>query len=185
MLVRVFILSLSFWVSPVFSNSGVCLHPLEQAALFHGQSKPRTVSSKIRNLEKQLTKIEENKEKVEDKVEDLLDDLSNSLKEDSLYEALKPNNTGNTGDVADIIHDYIESEENEWEAIVGAPMPWDADPDKYFKSRGRVDDDFCEDFADESRDCKKAIKALGKYLEVLNQLEEKTELLEDEIDKWI
>ena len=178
MSVRYFILFvLSFWLSPVFSN--VCLHPLEQAALFHGKSKPRSMSSQIRSLEKELTKIEANKEKVEDKIEDLLDGLANSLKENDLYKPLKPNDTGDTGDVADLIKDYIDTEQSDWEEPVN--MPWSDDPDKYFKSRGRVDDDFCDEFANDRRDCEKAIKNLGKYLKVLDQLNEKTELVEDEM----
>ncbi|MCZ0932697.1 MAG: hypothetical protein OXJ52_06070, partial [Oligoflexia bacterium] len=175
---RFFIFSvLSFWLSPAFSN--VCLHPLEEAALLHGRSKPRSLSSQVKAKEKELSAIERNKEKLEEKLEDLVDDLSNSLKEDSLYEKLQANNAGDTDDVADLIVDYIELKQSEWEEP--SNMPWSADPDKYFKSRGRVDDDFCDDFADKNRDCEKAIKGLSKYLKALAQLNDKTELVKDQL----
>ncbi|MDE0092089.1 MAG: hypothetical protein OXN83_02245 [Oligoflexia bacterium] len=178
MLGRFFIfIVLSFWTLPVFSN--VCLHPLEEAALLHGKSKPRTLSSQIKGLEKELEKIEQNREKVEEKLEDLVDDLSNSLKENDLYKPLQTDNTGGTDDVAKLISDYIESNQDEWEEPVN--MPWSGDPDKYFKSRGRVDEDFCDDFANNGRDCEKAIKNLSKYLKVIEQLDAKTEQVEDQL----
>ena len=168
---------LSFWLSPAFSN--VCLHPLEEAALLHGRSKPRSLSSQVKAKEKELSAIERNKEKLEEKIEDLVEDLSNSLKENSLYNKLQTGDKGDEEDVANLIVDYIESKQSEWEEP--SDMPWSEDPDKYFKSRGRVDDDFCDDFATNNRDCKKAIKGLSKYLKAQAQLDDKTELIEDQL----
>ena len=169
---------LGFWIFPVFSN--VCLHPLEEAALFHGRSsQPKSLSSQIKAKEKELSAIERNKEKLEEKIEDLTDQLSNSLREYESYKKLKADDKGSSADMADLILDYIESKQDEWEEP--PDMPWSADPDKYFKSRGRVDDDFCKDFANNKRDCEKAIQSLSKYLEVLSQLDNKTELIEEQI----
>ena len=171
---------LIFWVFPVFSN--VCLHPLEEAALLHGQSKPKSLSSQVKAKEKELSAIERNKEKLEEKLDDLIDDLANSLKGDGRYKKLQADGTGDTDDVADLIVDYIESKKDDWEELeVTEEMPWNEDPDKYFKSNGRLDDDFCDDFSDNQRDCKKAIKNLSKYLKILAQLDNKEELINDQL----
>ena len=180
MLARFFIFFvLSCWFFPAFSN--VCLHPLEEAALLHGKSKPKSLSAQIKAKEKELSKIEKNREKLDERLEDLRDQLSNSIKADDRYKQLTADNNGNTDDAADLILDYIESKQDELNKDQINGMPWGSDPDKYFKSNGRVDEDFCEDFADNKRDCEKALKNLGKYLDALSQLDAKTELIEDQI----
>ena len=149
--------------------------------MLHGKSKPKSLSSQIKAKEKELSRIERNREKLDERLDDLRDQLSNSLKDDNRYKKLTADNNGGTDDVADLILDYIESKQDELDEDQIKDMPWESDPDKYFKSNGRVDEDFCEDFADSKRDCEKALKNLSKYLDALSQLDAKTELIEDQI----
>ncbi|MCY4322051.1 MAG: hypothetical protein OXC37_06600, partial [Bdellovibrionaceae bacterium] len=186
-MLKQFFFILIFWTYPSFSY--VCLHPLEEAALLAGKSKTKSLSAQIKAKEKELSAITKNREKLEEKLDDLKDELSNSLRSNNLYSKLRQDSNGSdvgdNSDVANLISDYMESEQDEWEDPCGnstCPMPWSADSNKYFKSNGRISESgFCKDFSDNKKECERAIKNISKYLSVLEDLDSKEELIEDRL----
>ena len=172
----------SLWPSVAFAN--ICLHPLEQAALFSGQSKKQSLSGRIERTKKNLEKLADNYEKLEDKISDWTDDLANSLKEDGI--TLE----GGVSGAAEAISAYMEAKQDQWDTD---GVPWH-DPTKprltgqYFKRNGEVNEKaFCKGYAINKRDCEKSIKQLEKYHKKLSDIaelgeqgEELLEGLEDE-----
>ena len=168
----------SLWPSSAWAY--VCLHPLEQAALFSGRSKKQSLSGRIKGTEKRLEKLADNHEKLEDKISDWTDDLANTLKEDGI--TLEDGVSG----AAEAVSVYMEAKQDQWDT---EGVPW-YNPDKprlskkYFKRNGAVNERaFCKDYASNKRDCEKSIKQLEKYhkkLSVIQELgEQGEELLEN------
>ena len=171
-------LMFSLWPPVAFAN--ICLHPLEQAALFSGRSKKQSLSGRIKGTEKKLEKLADNHEKLEDKISDWTDDLANTLKEDGI--TLEDGVSG----AAEAVSVYMEAKQDQWDT---EGVPW-YDPEKprlskkYFKRNGAVNERaFCKDYASNKRDCEKSIKQLEKYhkkLSVIQELgEQGEELLEN------
>ena len=171
-----FIAILSFWIFPTYSN--VCLHPIEQAALLHGNQTP-SLSSQMEKIQKDIEDQEEKLKKPKNEKDELISNLSNSLKANVAYKDLSTdadgNPNGNEDDVAQLISDYIEAK-TDVEETEG--MPWSEEPRTYFKRNGVVDeDDFCEAFADNKSDCEGTIKDLTRVWNRIKTIEEKIKQL--------
>ena len=117
MLFQKFILSLwaagviLFFPSPAFAYmGGVCLHPMEQMALFSGgagkSSGKSSYKSQIKRLNKSLRTIDRRIDKQKNKLKKATEALGNSLSGQLLGD--------DPDDVADSITDYIQDEQNGW-----------------------------------------------------------------------
>ena len=175
-----------------------CLHPIEQAALFHG-NRQKPLSKQIEDLEKKLEREEEKREKyIEGEgrttgLEEILDELSESLDDNDSYDKLGTTSDGYSGTdaVARLLSDYMEGEEDSLDDSQKIGMPWENNEKKYFKRNGKVHEDhFCNDFAkNKSKKCKEALKDLRKVLDkikIINRnidsLEENLEILDEKRD---
>ena len=171
---------LSLWVFPAFSN--VCLHPFEAAALFHGNSKPKSRSSKIASLEKEIKRREKTIEDIEAQQAEWLDQLENSFDDNYMsptYDKTK---------AVARIKDYIEAEQDEWEEDPDSSsrMPWDVppnNPDNYFKSNGRINaTGFCKSDwivgtsnkkkKENKENCEEALEELEEEISLHKELQE-------------
>ena len=87
----------------------VCLHPLEQMALFSGGAKGNKSSykSQIRRLNKSIRAIDRRIDKQKDKLKEATDTLGNSLSGRRLGD--------DSDDVADSVTGYIQDEQNGWD----------------------------------------------------------------------
>ena len=87
----------------------VCLHPLEQMALFSGGAKGSKSSykSQIRRLNKSIRAIDRRIDKQKDKLKEATDALGNSLSGRRLGD--------DSDDVADSVTGYIQDEQNGWD----------------------------------------------------------------------
>ena len=155
---------LSFWIFPAFSN--VCLHPIEEAALFSGKSKPKSRSDKIKKLEKEIEDLSDDIDDIKDNIDEWKIQLENSFNDN--YTPPFEKDTA-----VDRIKDYIDGEEDEWEPGSDA-MPWDDDPDSYFKSNGRINQtSFCKaEWMAHKEDCEEALEELEEYISDLKEFVE-------------
>ena len=103
----VFSLIFSLWPSGALAMvmPGVCLHPLEQAALFQGGSKSDTLEDQIKRAKNNLKDMEKEKQKVQDRIDDNL--LENHLKSDEQEPKVR------SSDMAKVIVQYIEGQYSE------------------------------------------------------------------------
>jgi len=169
----------------------VCLHPLEEAALFYSNKNDSG------SLEKQIEKAEETIESLEEKilgyiegegritgVEELIETLSDSLDENPLYNDFQSaDGDSGTKAVAQLISDYISSKQDGLEESERKGLPWEDNHRRYFKSNGRVDEKFCMEFAKKDKNsCKKAIQKLKRVWEQISKIADKIRRIEEDLE---
>ena len=174
-----------------FSMMGgtACLHPIEQAALFHG-NRQKPLSQQIEALEKKLEKEEEKREKyIEGEgrttgLNEILEELSASLDNNTAYDSLETSDGYKGKDaVARLVSDYIEGAENSLDESQTKGMPWESDEKKYFGKNGKVKKHFCNDFATkQNKKCKEALKDLRKVLDKIKRIDSNIEKLEEDLE---
>ena len=167
--------------------TGVCLHPLEEAALFYGNQQSGSLSSQKKKITKRIEKLEEKLEDdYHDSISDLIDDLSGSLDKTKAEKFTNDLQTpGTTDNVAELISDYIQSKQDALQNPEKSFPYWgDKSYKRYFKSNGKVKDkEFCLEFAKDKTGCKKAIKKLTKNWNQVTRIEDTISKLKDRLDE--
>ncbi len=172
----------------------VCLHPMEELALFGSQK--RSVEDEIKALEEQQKAVDESikyvkGKKYENENKDL-DSLLTKL-ENSLVPISQQNNSIDQEDITSIVSEYIEGryssldeidgedsdeDDNDWavdDDLIEKARLYEEDPlldEKLFKKEGNIDQrKFCEKYASEKKErrCRNAINDLEELYDELDE----------------
>ena len=179
----------------VFAN-GLCLSPIEMAALFSKKggdgasykSKIRKRNKGISNIEKQIEKIEENIEKKREKAAEVLSNFTGTLNSDKLrkhHTDYLQYNEENYSDPIGLIENYVSERSD---SFAGCPnqknkreakcYDWQLNKEgnrknPLFKAKGKIKPGFCDDRAHNAGECKEQLKDTMKAYDNLEKYEKK------------
>ena len=189
--ILIFILGISPSMAFSMMSGTACLHPIEQAALFHG-NRQKPLDQQIEALESRLETEEEKREKYihgegrTTGLNEILEELSASLDDKEAYNSLgsEGGEYSGTDAVAKLISDYMEGSQNGLEEDQKTGMPWENNEKKYFGRNGDIkEQNFCKDLATkQTKRCKEALKDLEKVLSKIKRIDTNIEKLEEDLE---
>ena len=174
-----------------YTSGGVCLHPLEQAALFHGNSKKKSLSSRLDEIKKHIETLREEKNILENGddegfdsgIEGLKENLASTLKGD--FGDLKSDNSGTALDAVELIAQYIQEKQDKWEDMPeeGEPLaqkvPWANDSEALKRNGKVVHKKFCPNYSNNKKECKRSVEDLIEAYEEVALIDELIEEQEE------